>query len=291
MADRHDSDSDSDSDGGVNNVDSAPIDPMMGVHAVRAARPDLSQLGVIGTTRLYLVRNPSFQMPHGGACIAGAGMFLGAVMGCAVTCLILVSNATIRQFTIWAMMMAVFHSMEFLWTAVFHPFKLSANAFLLNHSRAYHIALLAGVVEFLIESFLFPSFKRSTIGEVVSWVGLLLVIGGQAVRSISMFTAASNFTHQVAETKQPNHQLITHGIYAICRHPSYAGWFWWSVGTQLLLCNPLCTVAYAMASYKFFKKRIHYEESAMFEFFGAAYTRYQHQVPSGVPFVKGFGLE
>lgn len=26
---------------------------------------------------------------------------------------------------------------------------------------------------------------------------------------------------------------------SISRHPSYMGWFWWSIGTQLLLCNPV----------------------------------------------------
>lgn len=40
------------------------------------------------------------------------------------------------------------------------------------------------------------------------------------------------------------------------RHPSYFGWFWWCVGTQCLLCNPLCILAYAVAAWDFFRKRI-----------------------------------
>ena len=37
------------------------------------------------------------------------------------------------------------------------------------------------------------------------------------------------------ETEQDmtDHQLVTSGVYGYCRHPSYAGWFLWSVGTQV----------------------------------------------------------
>jgi protein-S-isoprenylcysteine O-methyltransferase len=54
-----------------------------------------------------------------------------------------------------------------------------------------------------------------------------------------MFTAQANFTHQIAETKEKNHKLVKSGIYACLRHPSYCGFYWWSVGTQILLMNPL----------------------------------------------------
>lgn len=44
------------------------------------------------------------------------------------------------------------------------------------------------------------------------------------------------------------------------RHPAYFGWFWWSIGTQMLLCNPVCIVVYAAASWRFFSQRIPFEE-------------------------------
>ena len=56
------------------------------------------------------------------------------------------------------------------------------------------------------------------------------------------------------------HELVTTGIYKHLRHPAYFGWFWWSVSTQVLLGNPLCTCAYAYASWKFFESRIYHEE-------------------------------
>lgn len=82
------------------------------------------------------------------------------------------------------------------------------------------------------------------------------------------------------------------------------GWFWWSIGTQVrlkvsvalvenahfkvLLCNPLCTLAYAAASWHFFNERIEFEEEALIRFFGRRYIDYMQQVPfTGVPFVHG----
>lgn len=100
-----------------------------------------------------------------------------------------------------------------------------------------------------------------------------------------MYTAASNFTHQIAEHKTKDHKLVTSGIYSLMRHPSYCGWFWWSVSTQVLLANPFCTLAYAAASYSFFADRIPYEEETLIEHFGNDYVQYRKRVPSGVPFV------
>ena len=33
-------------------------------------------------------------------------------------------------------------------------------------------------------------------------------------------------------------------LFRYCRHPGYFGWFVWVLGTQLVLVNPVCTVAF-----------------------------------------------
>ena len=48
-----------------------------------------------------------------------------------------------------------------------------------------------------------------------------------------MFTAKTNFNHYVQYVKQQGHELVTTGVYSFCRHPSYVGWFLWSIGTQV----------------------------------------------------------
>lgn len=73
-----------------------------------------------------------------------------------------------------------------------------------------------------------------------------------------------------------------------CRHPSYVGWFWWSVGTQLILLNPFCAFAYTAASWKFFSERIYAEEMTLVRFFGTKYVEYQQKVGTGIPFIEGF---
>lgn len=43
--------------------------------------------------------------------------------------------------------------------------------------------------------------------------GLIVVIAGQTIRILAMYTAGSNF-HHIVQTKQSNtHQLVTEGIY------------------------------------------------------------------------------
>ena len=77
-------------------------------------------------------------------------------------------------------------------------------------------------------------------------------------------------------------------FFSFSRHPSYVGWFWWSVGTQVILLNPFCMVAYAAASWKFFSDRIYTEEMTLVQFFGEKYVEYQQRVGTGIPFIEGF---
>lgn len=91
--------------------------------------------------------------------------------------------------------------------------------------------------------------------------------------------------------KSGDHKLVTHGIYAFARHPSYVGWFWWSIGTQFILLNPICILIYTVVSWKFFHDRIYCEEYTLLNFFRNDYKTYQDTVPTGLPFIKGFILE
>lgn len=38
------------------------------------------------------------------------------------------------------------------------------------------------------------------------------------------------------------HRLITNGVYGLVHHPDFGGFFVWSVGTQIMLCNPLLMI-------------------------------------------------
>jgi protein-S-isoprenylcysteine O-methyltransferase len=64
----------------------------------------------------------------------------------------------------------------------------------------------------------------------------------------------------------------------------YFGWFCWSISTQILLCNPLATVAFAYVSWRFFHSRIPYEEFHLARFF-PEYEAYRRRVPTRIPFI------
>jgi len=187
----------------------------------------------------------------------------------------------------YIIIMSFFHFSEFLVTSIIRPQTLSTDSFLLNHSTAYKLAALVSWVEYFIESYYFPAMKE------FGWFnlfGLILCIGGEAVRKIAMLTAGSNFDHLIRTQREEKHQLVTSGIYSIFRHPSYVGWFYWSVGTQIILWNPFCIVAYAMASWRFFSERVYEEEITLLHFFGDQYVSYQKKVSTGLPFIRGYSL-
>nr|CAG4637313.1 EOG090X0CFU [Ceriodaphnia reticulata]SVE73164.1 EOG090X0CFU [Ceriodaphnia reticulata] len=183
--------------------------------------------------------------------------------------------------------MSFFHFSEFVVTSVIRPKNLSSESFLLNHSKAYGIAALTSWIEYLVELWLFPGLKNIFW---LSGVGLFLCLGGEVFRKTAMLTAFHNFDHLIRTRREEHHQLVTSGIYSLCRHPSYVGWFYWSIGTQVILCNPLCAVAYTIASWKFFFERVFEEEMTLLHFFGHEYVAYQSQVPTGLPLIHGYNM-
>ena len=120
----------------------------------------------------------------------------------------------------------------------------------------------------------------------LQWLGLALVILGEAVRKAGILTARHNFTHLVQLTRRPRHTLVTHGVYAHVRHPGYLGWFVWSVSTQILLLNPFCTVGFACASSLYFRRRVRFEEARLLQFVGAEYRDYRARTRTYIPGVS-----
>ncbi|XP_039271120.2 uncharacterized protein LOC120345655 [Styela clava] len=191
-------------------------------------------------------------------------------------------------FGLYLCIVAFFHISEYLATALFNPSTLTLESFLINHSFAYNLAHLLCVIEYVAWCWLYPSIKLCTSIQIL---GIGLCLFGEVFRKAAMYTAGINFTHLIQYQKRREHELVTSGIYSICRHPSYAGWFCWSIATQVLACNPVCFIGYAIVSWKFFDERIYEEEALLLNFFQSDYLTYQQKVPSGVPFVKGFHLK
>ncbi|KDQ20715.1 hypothetical protein BOTBODRAFT_61814 [Botryobasidium botryosum FD-172 SS1] len=177
---------------------------------------------------------------------------------------------------------AAFHWGEFAVTAGWNRHRCSVDSFLLNNGSSYHIAHSCALLEYLVSLYFFPTWKSHSY---VTLIGIALALAGQALRSTAMIQASSNFSHAVATYKLETHQLVTHGVYAWCRHPSYAGFFYWGLGTQLALQNPISFLVYAIVLWNFFSKRIQGEEHALVRFFGDDYIQYRKRVGTKIPYI------
>ncbi len=133
-------------------------------------------------------------------------------------------------------------------------------------------------------------FFPSTNSKILLFVGLIFVIVGQVSRSLGMITCGESFNHMIQKSKKNNHVLVTHGIYQYLRHPSYFGFFYWSVGTQLLLGNFISSILFCGASWMFFNRRIPFEEQTLLKMFPDEYSNYYKTTIIGIPFVKTSGV-
>ncbi|CAG5045641.1 unnamed protein product [Parnassius apollo] len=208
---------------------------------------------------------------------------LGAVM--AVGLYLVSFDNGLKVLGLYIVALTFFHFSEFVAVALTNPRTVTIDSFILNHSVQYAVAAVASWIEWTIEFYFFPGMKTYFW---LSSFGVLMCFGGELLRKTAMFTAKTNFTHTVQFVKHPDHQLVTHGVYAMCRHPSYVGWFYWSIGTQIILLNPVCVVIYTLASWTFFRERVYAEEMTLLAFFGSEYTAYQRKVGTGLPFIRGY---
>ncbi|TKR87405.1 hypothetical protein L596_011807 [Steinernema carpocapsae] len=195
-------------------------------------------------------------------------------------------RAHLAAFSRYVFIISFFHISEFTVIALTNRPTLKKDSFLLNHSVEYWMAAVASWIEFTFETRYAPWIFSNNISEA----GFTLCILGELIRKTAMIQASGGFTHLVATSKVSSHHLVSTGLYSFMRHPGYVGWFLWSIGTQLTLCNPFCFVAYAYVTFQFFNDRIYDEERYLVEFFGQKYLRYQATVPVGIPFINGFTL-
>ncbi|TKY71530.1 Protein-S-isoprenylcysteine O-methyltransferase B [Spatholobus suberectus] len=194
----------------------------------------------------------------------------------------ILSYTASRQLSQMFLAIIFFHSSEYFLAAVVHG-RSNVTLKSLLVSKHYLVAMIFSLLEYIIEIVLVPELKEHW---VISDLGLALVVIGEIIRKMGILTAGKAFTHLIKIYHQEHHQLITHGIYRYIRHPGYCGFLLWSVGTQIMLCNPISTIAFAAVVWGFFAERIPYEEFFLRQFFGTQHEEYVQRVGSGVPFVK-----
>ncbi|TWU75790.1 hypothetical protein ED733_003775 [Metarhizium rileyi] len=232
---------------------------------------------------------PGQAMSLAGISLRAFALGFTACLGLLSTVLVLaLTSSPLWRIPFFLCALSTFHFLEFWTTAAANTPEATVHAFLLTANwPAYPIAHMVACVECVLTNVVFPSRGWAPLGlsTVLMLTGLVMVVGGQTVRSVAMLTAGQSFNHTVQTKKADSHTLVTTGVYGLCRHPSYFGFFYWGLGTQLVLGNLVCFLGYAYVLWKFFSSRVEVEEGGLVKFFGDDYVQYRKRVGTMIPFV------
>jgi protein-S-isoprenylcysteine O-methyltransferase Ste14 len=109
-------------------------------------------------------------------------------------------------------------------------------------------------------------------GDTVRWLGVALFAVGGALRLWPVFVLGDRFSGLVAI--QPGHELVTDGIYAKVRHPSYAGLLLNALGWALAFRSALGVMLTVLMILPLLA-RMRAEEALLSSHFGAEYDSYR----------------
>ena len=119
-------------------------------------------------------------------------------------------------------------------------------------------------------------------GEGVRWLGVLLYAAGGVLRLAPVFVLGRRFSGLVAI--QPEHRLVSSGLYGVIRHPSYLGLFVLSLGWGLAFRSGVGVIL-AVLTLPVVLARIDAEERLLSETFGAEYDAYRARTWRLIPYI------
>lgn len=240
--------------------------------------------------------------------IAIRAFLLGLSLGLSIffTIVLLYYQSHLWRASFFIGTLCVFHFLEFWTTAEYNTPLATVSSYLLTNGQRYRQAHTVALLETLITSYFLPQWQSRINPPAMIIVGLAMIMVGQSVRSIAMVQAGTNFNHQVQSRRTEGHVLVTSGLYGYLRHPAYFGFFWWGLGTQVVLGNSLSLVGYAAILWYFFATRIRRkfsclrimlllkdllkshtdEEKHLVDFFGDDYIAYKARTRAWIPFIR-----
>ncbi|KAF2650100.1 prenyl cysteine carboxyl methyltransferas-like protein Ste14 [Lophiostoma macrostomum CBS 122681] len=209
----------------------------------------------------------------------------GAVLGAVLAVVLAYYDSRLWRPPFFLAALCIFHFLEFWTTAEYNTPNAYIAAFLLTNGSRYRQAHTFAFFESFITSYFFGEWQARIQPPWLIALGFAMILVGQIVRTFAMVQAGTNFNHLVQSRKNEGHELVTTGWYSIFRHPSYFGFFWWGLGTQVALGNVVSFAAYSAILWYFFKKRIRHEEKHLIEFFGDDYRAYKARTRVWIPFI------
>lgn len=115
-------------------------------------------------------------------------------------------------------------------------------------------------------------------------VGLACFLGGTALAIWGRVALGSLWTTTTALAVQlhAGHRLVTHGPFALVRHPMYAGAFWLVLGLLLIYRTWGVAVLWGLSVVSFGSRALR-EERILHDTFGEEWRRYAQRVPRWFP--------
>jgi protein-S-isoprenylcysteine O-methyltransferase len=274
--------------------DSASPSPHRGFNTAEHANNALPLLSPPATSPTASHSPDRIYFPHQPKSLAGIALRafclgIATTVGVgSVVATLLYTNSPLWRLPFFLATLALFHFLEFWTTAAYNTRVADVSSFLLTANwPGYAIAHAAATTECLLTNLFWPNRSWAPLhsSSLLCFLGFALVIIGQTVRTVAMVQAGPSFNHMVQHQRSAAHVLVTTGIYARLRHPSYFGFFWWALGTQLVLGNVISFFAYMAVLWKFFSTRIRHEEEFLVMFFGDEYVDYRKKVGTKIPLV------
>jgi len=118
---------------------------------------------------------------------------------------------------------------------------------------------------------------------LISFIGLVIIIGGMVLRFGSIWTLGKFFTVDV--TIRDSHQLKNDGVYKILRHPSYSGSLISFIGFGISLNNWLSLISITILITIALIYRIRIEEKILTGQFGTDYLDYKKNTYRLIPWI------
>jgi protein-S-isoprenylcysteine O-methyltransferase Ste14 len=117
-------------------------------------------------------------------------------------------------------------------------------------------------------------------GDAVRWLGVLLVAYGGTLRIVPVFILGNRFSGLAAI--QPEHALVTTGLYATIRHPSYLGLLIGALGWNLCFRSGI-GVLLSLLFVIPIVARMNAEEALLRSYFGEPYDTYRAKTRRLIP--------
>jgi protein-S-isoprenylcysteine O-methyltransferase Ste14 len=124
-------------------------------------------------------------------------------------------------------------------------------------------------------------FANYTLPGWAGWLGVALLAAALFVFWRAHADLGLNWSPSLEI--RDRHELITHGIYGVIRHPMYASQWLWVLAQPLLLQNWVAGFLDLLIFVPFYILRVRAEEALMLETFGDQYRHYMKKVGSILP--------